>query len=238
MLVFPEKYIHYLLCRKTIQCHTIPYFTEEFFLIKKSMAGVDSTLFSASSRCPSGIFFSSAEIHILLTKDVSLQPRRGNSLPFKRELVHRVDEGSAQICFPLLSTFHRPGEHLHNISLAGVGLWWSRRSRSVKNTASEVWNKAADGTLFSWFSSRDCNRYHRDPNWVNISAWIRLSETIHHTRFNRASLRWRECRQECVVTRGGWEQTTTGEIKLKEVITFSLCGVFVMEVINQFAHFG
>lgn len=55
------------------------------------------------------LIFFSTEIHIHSAKDVSLQPHLGNSLPFKRELVLRVDEGSAQICFPSspLSTDHR-----------------------------------------------------------------------------------------------------------------------------------
>ncbi len=70
------------------------------------------------------LVFFSMKIQIKLAEDVSSQSCFGNSLPFTKELVHGVRREYCSNMPALLFTFHRPQGHLHNISLASVGLWW------------------------------------------------------------------------------------------------------------------
>lgn len=76
-------------------------------------------------------------------------------------LLWGTDEGSAQICSDLLwLLFTHHGGHLHTALWSRCGALMSQRSRSVKNTPSQVWNKAADETLFS-LEAESCGCHSR-----------------------------------------------------------------------------
>lgn len=152
-------------------------------------------MFFSSPCCPVGIFLE-INLYPLSWRCFVTASFRKYTLPFKRELVHGVDEGSAQIFFPSSSLFTYHGDICITFCVASVVLWWlggpaqwrvwqaKCEIKPQMRPCSLTLVVEADGDRErGGRGSCDCHKRYLEHK-RSKHLWISFPETIYYTRFH------------------------------------------------------